>query len=238
MNYVDLLNYPVNYVTTRNVLELKNLRQDIPNVVLRHDYDDLRNWHSILAIEKMYGKVSSNYLLMNKYPVPKQPFKQFENEGFEFGLHQNFMDSGSLEKEILEFEQLGLELTSMMPHGWADNDGEYPMYGNWEVDENHQAEPYSMNMFYAFCEELFGPYEKRYNVARYYSKSGKSFFDFPYRGILTLDDSGGQRKPYNEHNVLKHMKPSKVYMFLIHPSNLNGLSFLEYPFKWRIKWNT
>jgi len=247
MDFLDVLDFSVNYVTARDVLALKGLREDVPNVVLRHDYDSLRNWIACMHIEEKQGVVSSNYLLMNSYRFThtlRHILKEYEENGFEFGLHQSFMDSKKVATEILTFQNLGLKLTTMTPHGWADKDGEYPSFSNWEVDRFHgDGKPISMNCFYEFCHKHFGPYDLTYDIARYYSPSGKSFFEFPYRGILVLDDSGNFFKPYTPETVMEHLENGKVYVFLFHPSNMDKkLRFIQrkmedVPWMSRMEWD-
>jgi len=244
MNFLDVLDFPVNYVTARNVLALKDLREDVPNVVLRHDYDSLDNWKHVLEAERKLGLRSSNYLLMNKYEIPIKQFRKYEELGFEFGLHQSVMDSGSLVEEISCFLHLALKLETMAPHGWANENGEYPSYSNWEVDRFHgDGKPISMNCFYEFCHKHFGPYDTTYDIARYYSPSGKSFFEFPYRGVLVFDDSGNFFKPYTPETVMEHLENGKVYVFLFHPSNMDKkLRFIQrkmedVPWMSRMEWD-
>lgn len=250
MSFLDVLDFPVNYVTARDVLALKGLHNGKPNVVLRHDYDSLENWPRVLDAEKEQGIDSSNYLLMNSYRFTHTfvyLLKEYEAYGFEFGLHQNFMDSRKVATEILTFQNLGLELTTMTPHGWAKENGEYPSFSNWEVDRYSVLADYgwivSMNKFYKFCHEHFGPYDTTYDIARYYSPTGKTFFEFPYRGILVLDDSGNFFKPYTPENVMEHLENGKVYVFLFHPSNMDKkLRFIQrkledVPWMSRMEWD-
>ena len=241
MNYLDVLGFPVNYVTARNVLALKGLREDVPNVVLRHDYDSLKNWRRVLEAERKCDVVSSNYLLIGKYDIPTEELKEYEQLGFEFGLHQNYRDSLDIGYEIFIFKGFRFHLSTMTPHGWAYKDGEYPNYGNWRFDHDcPRGQVTSLRHFYEFCHEHFGSYDQTYDVARFYSRSGKTFFEIPYKGVMLIDDSGRCRKPFTEENVMEHMEPSKVYVFLFHPENLTWrLGFKNRRAKWmsRMEWS-
>lgn len=250
MNFLDVLDFPVNYVTARDVLALKGLREDVPNVVLRHDYDSLENWWKVLCVENKKGIVSSNYLLMNKYKLHTfvKVFKIFETSGFEFGLHQNCMEH-FIKQQVSEFKKLGLTLHTMTPHGWADENGEYLEKSNWWVDRYSRfgycgrMGIVSMDSFYEFCHKHFGPYDTTYDIARYYSPTGKSFFEFPYRGIMVIDDSGNFFKPYTPETVMEHLENGKVYVFLFHPSNMDKkLRFIQrkmedVPWMSRMEWD-
>lgn len=247
MNFLDVLDFPVNYVTARDVLALKGLHNGKPNVVLRHDYDSLENWPRVLDAEKEQGIDSSNYLLMNSYRFTHTfvyLLKEYEAYGFEFGLHQNFMELGPVVNQVLDFLNHGLHLRTMTPHGWADKNGEYPPRpNNWSVDKFYKGPIISMNKFYKFCHKHFGPYDTTYDIARYYSPSGKSFFEFPYKGVLVLDDSGNFFKPYTPETVMEHLENGKVYVFLFHPSNMDKkLRFIQrkledVPWMSRMEWD-
>lgn len=244
MSFLDVLDFPVNFVTARDVLNLKRLRKDVPNVVLRHDFDSLDNWKRVLEAERKHGVTSSNYLLMYRYMIPARRFKKYEKLGFEFGLHQNVMVSHNIIKEINSYLVLGLQLETMTPHGWSDKNGEYPSYSNWEIDRFHDdGKPVSMNCFYEFCHKQFGYSNRIYDIARYYSPTGKTFFEIPYRGVMLIDDSGGFFKPYTPETVLEHMEKGKVYVFLFHPSNMDKkLRFTQQkqenvPWLSRMEWN-
>jgi len=242
MNYRDVLSFPVNFITAKNVLALRGLKKSLPNVVLRHDYDSMANWQRVLDAERECGVASSNYLLVDKYPIPVKKFREYEKEGFEFGLHQNGMESKSVVTELLKFANKGLKpATTMTPHGWAFKNGEYPPYNNWEVDRSYDGNMVvSMNEFYRFCHSHFGYYDPTYNIGRFYSKSGLTFFEIPYRGVMLIDDSGGVMKPYTTRNVLSEMDAGKVYVFLFHPANMNrnlGLRRKKAGWISRIEWD-
>jgi len=155
--------------------------------------------------------------------------KIYEAYGFEFGLHQNFKEQGPIINQVLTFLNLGLRLRTMTPHGWAEKNGEYPdRPNNWSVDRFYKGPIISMNRFYKFCHKHFGPYDTTYDIARYYSPTGKTFFEFPYRGVLVLDDSGNFFKPYTPEAVMEHLENGKVYVFLFHPANMDKkLRFIQ-----------
>lgn len=205
-SWLKALYLKTNTVLPRDILSGKAVFSDSePNVVIRHDIcNKPEKWMPMVHEENQLGLRSVTYVRVDdeSYKIADwvDMFKQFQEEGFEIGLHITAVNRHGLttgesfdryKEQLIKFAEIFGQASTVQAHGFDDKDG-VPPYTNYDIENGSRI---------GFLSAM----SKADNISPEQVSSER------------LADSLGVMYPSHPIEWIEHLRKGRLYYCLFHP---------------------